>query len=252
MKIITSTAHKSNLFKIEAFIADFTKKGKILADGNRNQIKIFDLNGQSVAIKSFKIPNSVNKFAYRFLRKSKAQRSFEYANKLIQNNILTPEPIAYAIENDGILFGKSYYICEHLNCDLTYRDLVENEQYPDRLAILKAFTAFTFQLHEKGINFLDHSPGNTLIVKTENGYDFYLVDLNRMEFKPMDFDARMKNFSRLTPKRDMVGIMGAEYSTLYGSDQEETIAKMWEETEAFQLRLQKKQKLKKKLKFWKK
>jgi hypothetical protein len=39
-------------------------------------------------------------------------------------------------------------------------------------------------MHEAKINFLDHSPGNTLIIKKDNGdYDFYLVDLNRMKFE---------------------------------------------------------------------
>jgi hypothetical protein len=39
-------------------------------------------------------------------------------------------------------------------------------------------------MHEASINFLDHSPGNTLIVKKSEGkYDFYLVDLNRMNLK---------------------------------------------------------------------
>ena len=109
-------------------------------------------------------------------------------------------------------------------------------------------------MHEKGIEFLDHSPGNTLIKKTVEGkYDFFLVDLNRMEFHDtMDFDFRMKNLSHLTPKKDMVAVMSNEYSKLYTAQTEEEIfEKMWFYTNDFQVRFAKKRLLKKKLKFWK-
>ena len=75
-----------------------------------------------------------------------------------------------------------------MNCDLTFRELTKDLNYPDHEIILRAFTRFTFQLHENGINFLDHSPGNTLVKKVGKEYEFYLVDLNRMNFGFMDFD----------------------------------------------------------------
>jgi hypothetical protein len=58
---------------------------------DRNVIKLFDLNGQTINIKSFKVPNIVNK-AYKYFRKSKAKRSFEYATILLENGIGTPQP----------------------------------------------------------------------------------------------------------------------------------------------------------------
>ena len=47
--------------------------------------------------------------------------------------------------------------------------LVNDENFPNRIEILKAFTRFTYEMHEKQIHFLDHSAGNTLIVQTEKG-----------------------------------------------------------------------------------
>ena len=47
--------------------------------GNRNIIKIINIDGVDLNIKAFKIPNLINRIAYNFFRKSKAQRSFEYA-----------------------------------------------------------------------------------------------------------------------------------------------------------------------------
>ena len=47
----------------------------------------------------------------------------------------------------------------------TYRELITFPNYPDREEILRQFTAFTKQLHDNGVLFKDHSPGNTLIKK---------------------------------------------------------------------------------------
>lgn len=251
MKIRISEEYKQSEKEILGFLNDFTSRGELFGNGARNTIKIFQLKGKQVNIKSFKVPNAVNKVAYRFFRKSKAQRSFEYANILLKKGIGTPFPIGYVEEEEGFSFLNSYYISEHIRSELTYRDLVQDPRYPDWEEILRAFTRFTFNLHEKEIEFLDHSPGNTLINSKGEGYDFYLVDLNRMNFRRLDFDARMKNFSRLTPKKDMVEIMANEYASLYPKPEEEVFEKMWFYTTEFQEKFMRKKRLKKKLKFWK-
>ncbi|WDF61240.1 Kdo domain containing protein [Flavobacterium sp. KACC 22758] len=233
----------------------FSSTGELFGNGDRNKIKLFDFNEKKINIKSFKIPNLINKIAYRYFRKSKARRSFEYATILLEKGIGTPEPIAF-LENFNILGLKdSYYVSEHLNADLTYRELVEIPNYPDNENILRQFTRFSFGLHEKGIEFLDHSPGNTLIKKNNEGtYDFFLVDLNRMEFhESMTFEKRMKNLCRLTPLKEMVAVMSNEYSKLYKKESEEKIFEtLWKYTADFQEQFYRKKRLKKKLKFWKK
>lgn len=252
MKIVVHKSVKNSLLKLKEFFFSFENMGSILADGNRNQIKVFELEGEKVTIKAFKVPNLINKIAYQYFRKSKAQRSYEYACKLLKKGILTPFPLGYAIETKGLLFGKSFYACKLVEAAATYRTLVNDENYPDRLEILRAFTRFTYEMHQKGIHFLDHSPGNTLIVKTSEGYDFYLVDLNRMEFKDLDFETRIQNFARLTPKKEMVTIMAEEYARVGGYDTIKIKNAMWTVTQDFQESFKKKQELKKKLKFWKK
>ena len=235
-------------------INNFNSEGILLGDGQRNKIKLFELEEKTINIKSFKIPHLINKIAYKYFRKSKARRSFEYATTLLEKGIGTPQPIAYFENQDFIGLKDSYYVSEHLQCDLTYRELVEIPDFPDHENILRQFTQFSFDLHEKGIEFLDHSPGNTLIKKNAEGiYDFFLVDLNRMNFHDsMDFDSRMKNLSRLTPKKEMIALMSNEYSKLYPAQTEADIfEKMWFYTNDFQERFAKKRRLKKKLKFWK-
>ena len=234
-------------------IINFSSSGKNFATGKRNKIKLFEFNEITINVKSFKIPNFINKIIYRYFRKSKARRSYEFANKLLENGIGTPQPFAFLENYDWIGLKDSYYVSEHLNCDLTYRELVEIPDYPDRDKILRQFTQFSYQLHQKGIEFKDHSPGNTLIKKTENGeYDFFLVDLNRMEFHDkMDFNLRMKNLCRLTPHKEMVAVMSNEYAKISGESESLIFETLWKYTADFQYKYYRKKRLKKKFLFWK-
>lgn len=230
---------------------NFDRSGEALGNNKRNEIKIFDLEGTSVNVKSFKVPNSLNKIAYKFFRKSKAQRSFEYAHRLIDSNIGTPYPVAYAEQTTGMAFLQSFYISEQLDHDFSFRDLVDNWDLPGWEEALKAFTQFTFRLHENKIEFLDHSPGNTLIKVHNKEYQFYLVDLNRMNFRKLSYEERLKNFSRLTPYKEMVEVMAVEYAKLFGKPEQEVFEKMWFYTTEFQRKFHRKKAIKRKLKFWK-
>ena len=235
-----------------ACVLNFEKSGTPFGDGERNQIKLFEAIGMQVNVKRFKNPNFINTWVYRYFRPSKAQRSYEYATRLLELGIGTPQPIAFAENKKWNGLKDSYYLSEHLDCDLTYRELVHDADYPDHEAILKAFTAFTFKLHEQGVLFKDHSPGNTLIKKVGYGYDFYLVDLNRMSFKSLSKAERILNFARLTPVKEMVKVMSYEYARLAGYEPEETFATMWGHVSRFQHKYHRKRRLKKKLLFWRK
>lgn len=236
---------------LDKYILNFDDLGEDFGNQDRNSLKLFKLEDQTINVKSFRVPNLVNQIAYKFFRKSKAQRSFEYANKLKTLGIGTPQPIAYYEFETFFLFKNSYYISEQINADLTYRELTTDFDIPNHYAILRAFTRFTFNLHEQGIHFLDHSPGNTLIELNGGDYKFYLVDLNRMEFKPLDFETRIKNFARLTIHKSMVEVMSDEYAKCSGEDYNKVFQLMWKDTEDFQAKYYRKTRLKKKLKFWK-
>ncbi|MBF4505695.1 Kdo domain containing protein [Flavobacterium sp. JLP] len=254
MPLKINEKYKSDENYISQIINSFQTSGELFGNGDRNKIKLFDLNGKAINIKSFKIPNIINKIAYKYFRKSKARRSFEYATLLLEKGIGTPEPIAFLENFNFIGLKDSYYASEHLVTELTYRELVEIPNYPDHDNILRKFTKFSFDLHEKGVEFLDHSPGNTLIKKvSENQYAFFLVDLNRMNFHDaMSFEQRMDNFRRLTPKKEMIAVMSNEYAKYYTDKTEaEIFEKMWQTTTHFQEEFAKKKRLKKKLKFWK-
>jgi tRNA A-37 threonylcarbamoyl transferase component Bud32 len=239
---------------ITSSIENFHTTGELFVAGKRNTIKLFKVDETlTLNIKSFRKPILINRIIYKYFRKSKARRSYEYATVLLENGIGTPKPIAFKENSNGIGLKDSYYVCEHIFCDLTYRELVETD-YPDGENILRQFIHFTYKMHKNGIEFRDHSPGNTLISNNNDGtYAFYLVDLNRMNFhEVMSFEARMKNLSKITPKKEMIEIMSNEYAKISGENETDVFKTMWQFTEDFQYRFHRKKRLKKKLKFWKK
>ena len=234
---------------VNNFIHNFHSSGTLLVKGNRNTIRLFPADTLTLNIKAFKVPHLLNQIIYKFIRPSKAKRSFEYATILLEKGIGTPQPIAFIENFSNLGLRDSYYVSEHLNADLTFRELVEIPNFKNHEEILRAFARFCFKIHEKGIEFLDHSPGNTLVKIEGDKYKFYLVDLNRMKFHDnMTFDQRMKNLSRLTPKKEMVEIMSNEYAKLYDRAEAEIFAKMWGYTQDFQSKFHRKAAFKKSMK----
>ena len=254
MKYLIHNKFKDLQERIVFLIDHFLIEGKILVNGQRNIIKLFEFEEITLSIKSFKKPNLINKIVYRYFRKSKARRSFEFASKLMEMQIGTPQPVAFFENYDFVGLKESYYACEHLENVFEFREIVQNEAFENRDFIIRKFTQFTFEMHEKGIEFLDHSPGNTLIYKnTDGSYSFFLVDLNRMQFhETIDFKTRMKNLSKITHKKDMIEVMSNEYAKLSNGDETTIFETMWGLTADFQYRFHRKKRIKKKLKFWKK
>ena len=231
--------------KLKDVLQNFPSRGEYITKGERNEIKMVQLGGYSLNIKKFRTPNPFQSLVYRFARKSKAQRSYEYALKLQDLGINTPSPVAYLEIFSGGL-KQSFYVSEHLDYDFDFRELIHNPGFKKRNEVLKQFTKFTFKLHENGVNFLDHSPGNTLIVETaKNRYNFYLIDLNRMRFEQMDFEKRMHNFRRLWLSKTMIKVIAEEYAELSGKSYSETHRLMAKHSRAFQKKINSK-KLKRK------
>jgi hypothetical protein len=237
---------------VKSLIANFDGQGEPVGEAARNSIKVFNLDGRRVNVKSFKVPNIINGFIYGYIRKSKARRSYEYANRLRELGVGTPQPIAYAENFDAFGLEDSYYVSEQLGYDLMYRELTTNPNYPDREEILRQFVRFSFELHEKGIEFIDNASGNTLICKGENGrYAFFLVDLNRMNFHDsFPLAKRIANLAKLTNDREVVAIMSEEYAKLANRPLVEINALLQREADAFLDNFHRRRRLKQKIRFW--
>lgn len=250
MKSVISTTYRKYTKELLNIVHTFDIAGRVFDIRDRNSIKTFTLGENTINVKSFKVPNLINRIAYKIFRSSKAERSYHYAHRLLELGIATPFPIAF-FEEKKFLFSRSYYVSEHLSYDLTYRELAHPSPYQGNEDILRAFVRFTYNLHEKGVHFIDHSPGNTLIVLNGSHYDFYLVDLNRMEFVHMDYTKRIANFKKLSHREQDIAIMADEYAHISGLDKNKVFASMSREINTFQANFHKKKRLKRRLKFWK-
>lgn len=139
-----------------------------------------------VNVKAFRRAGAVRGAVYGWLRPSKARRSYDYAQRLRSMGINTPEPYA-AIElrDRASRLTDSYYLSEQL--DSSWREIRYMEQRPDYLPMVKALAEWVAMIHNRGILVKDLSPGNILCRTTDRGgYEFALVDLNRMAFKNHD------------------------------------------------------------------
>jgi hypothetical protein len=249
MKIYLHHKYKEHEKAILQLVAVFFDEGNLIVKGSRNTIKSNILGEEKVNIKFFKKPGALKSIIYSFFRSTKAKRSYDYANYLIENAIPTPLPIAYIEERNRFgLLGDSFYICQQIDYDFTIRELIHDPLFPERNIILEQFTAFTYKMHEAKVNFLDHSPGNTLIVKKGSGkYDFYLIDLNRMKFGNLSTEARMDNFKKMWLSKTMVKVVAKAYAKLSNQSEEKLHAILLEKTIQFKRKITKKKYFKRKI-----
>lgn len=185
----------------------------------RNELRVAAMHGTEVVIKSFKVPHIVNRIAYTFLRDGKAKKSFLNAMELQKRGVPTPEPIGYIEFFSGGLLAHSYFLSVRTPYDFTIREAFHHD-IGDHRAVITAFAAFTYALHQKGVWHVDYSPGNILVVREAQGYRFSLVDINRMHFKPVSGYEGLANFSKFWAKEDDLRLMARTYAELAGLDAE--------------------------------
>ena len=211
----------------------------------RNIIKIIEFENQKYVVKSFKKPHLLNQIVYRFLRDSKAKRSFENSMHLQSIGVNTPKPIGYIEFPTRLRFLESFYISAFFDFDFEIRDVFKNKEFEDRENILKKFIEFTYKLHKQGVYHIDYSPGNILIKKVDNQYVFSIIDVNRMKFLEFDNELRMKSLSKLTKDSNDNEFMARYYSKISKIDEEILIESLKSAIEEEQKYLDNKKRLKK-------
>ncbi len=207
--------------EILALPSRFENEGEILYNV-RNCIKKMVVGDDLWNIKSFKVPHFINRWVYRYCRKSKAERSYINAIKMIKMGINTPQPIACMIERNVCGISRSYYISEQIDYDYTLGDIY-NKRPDDYRELLQACVAFIVSFHRKGVYFLDLSVGNILMKRVEEGAPiFYLVDVNRTKFynRPLSCSEGVKAFCRLDTTPEEKEWILREYALQGGFDVE--------------------------------
>ncbi len=197
-------------FSLEGFERKFTQNQNIIKD-DRNIIKILRFGEIETVTKSFKTPNFIHGVIYKFFRKSKARRSYEHSLLLNQKGIKTPEPLGYIEVYDRFRLRQSYFISQKIDYDFTL-DLATKRKLVDYRSIISSFIDFTWEVHKKNIMHLDYCVGNVCIKKTEKGYDFVLVDLNRLYKGNVSSKAGLENLNRISKDPEIIKILAEEYA----------------------------------------
>lgn len=207
---------------LEEFIHEIPDKWKEIGETiykKRNEIKVIRLPGLDINVKSYQIPHLVNKFAYVYLRSSKAKRTYYYAHKLQNLSVETPEPIAYINCYKKGLLQHSFFVSIQLsNYPITIRNVI-NQHIENKELLLRQFTRFTyFSLLRNGVNHLDYSRGNILVEDEGYMHQFSIVDINRMRFEKMNLHKGLKMFSKLWAGEGELKIIADEYAKITNQD----------------------------------
>lgn len=220
MKIKACTINPEYIYLkgfIESIPSKFSTSGEVIYKG-RNELRKFNIEGVSVVIKSFKVPHFINKIAYSYFRKSKAQRSYEYGLKLLSLGIETPDPIAFIeVEENGFI-KDSYYVC--ICSDYTtFRD-IHDQKLEDKLDVVKGVGHFAAKIQKQGVIHKDFTQGNILFKQNNNGEIlFSLIDINRLEFSDVTIEKGCKMFKGMWESEDAIRMMANAYASSMGFDE---------------------------------
>ena len=211
-------AFENDLFNIKTIFSQYDDT----IHKARNILKIIPLHGVDTVVKAFRIPNAINQFAYAYIRKSKAYKSYFNAVRLQELGINTPSPIGFIEFYRNGFFKESFFLSKHYPYEFTMADVRDNNP-TDKKEVLEAFSQFTYELHQKGVWHVDYSGGNILINKTDKSYNFSLVDINRMEFKTTSDYQGLENFNKLWLSEDDLAVIARTYASIAGLDADRAI-----------------------------
>lgn len=185
---------------------------------NRNAIKRYYWGEEPFIVKSFQLPHLFNRFVYRFLRSTKAERSFLWAKRLRSIGVGSPEPIGYCITNGLFLLKSSYYVSRESLLRYTYRDVLVLPSH-EQIAPLYAIAEATAKMHNAGWIHTDYSGGNILWDYDEAGrVCVELIDLNRMRQRKVSLSVGCSNFDRLEATPEVHRRLAQRYAEVRGLD----------------------------------
>jgi len=190
---------------------------------SRNELKVYDTDFGKMVVKSFRVPHIINRFAYSFLRYSKAERSYAYSLEILKRGFETPQPVAYIELFKTGLLSESYYVSAYSDYLLMRNFSFIKKLTDEDVVILKAFARLTARLHAQEIYHTDYSNGNILYKKERENVFFDLIDVNRIQFKKVTEKMAYKAFHRLDLSIEMLEILASEYASLRGMDVEKSI-----------------------------
>lgn len=188
----------------------FSQQGEVIYDA-RNQIRFITApDGTKMCVKRFHKPKFLNRVSYSFLRTPKAKRAYDNALRLLSYDISTPQPVAYILCGKYLL-EESYLVTTQSTLQHTFYEFRDGK-ITGKEDLIKSFARFSANMHDAGVLPLDYSPGNILYDHTNDGWQFELVDLNRMHFGKVSAQQGCRNFCRLWGKTDFFEVLASAYA----------------------------------------
>lgn len=230
MKVCINKDYEQFRHFIEEIPNYFDNNGTMIYNGRRNKLKSFEVGGTLINVKSYRVPIFINRIIYTWFRKSKAERAYQHGMELIAKGFKTPDPIAYVETKRCGLLHRSFFISLHTPLDGHMRLFNDSDVNNDgKEQLIKEFALFTAKLHESGVLHCDYSPGNILYGKIadegDHQYEFSLVDINRMQFKPVSVEMGCENFARMRGNDDFFKTVATYYAKARNYDVESCVEK---------------------------
>jgi tRNA A-37 threonylcarbamoyl transferase component Bud32 len=182
--------------RLEALAAGAPPEAEIYR--GRNLIFRTTVDGREVAVKRFPVESPGKRLIYRF-RATKAVHTFDHAVRLAGLGVGTPVPLA-AVEVRRRGWPAASYFCSEFIPQFREARVLRFPETPDRARLLGMLGAFVGRLHELGVLHLDLTAGNVLLVpdpRHPQGFEFRLVDINRMRFGRVGTRAGIANLAQL-------------------------------------------------------
>jgi serine/threonine protein kinase len=229
MNVVTVREEFSSLKDFTSSLpSTFDRRGVVMHNG-RNVIKKIDTPQGSFVVKNFKGMYLFNRLAYSFFRKSKAARSYVFSRILNEKGVVTPPHVGWIDCYTLGLLKSSYFISVYY----PYMTLGDTLQYysvydPNyKSLLLKDLARYIKRLHSSDIYHQDLSVGNILVIRKLKGYDFALVDLNRVKFQKVNFSDALRNLTTLRLDRSDLDELISEYAMLCGEPAQPAIETFW-------------------------
>lgn len=170
----------------------------------RNRLYRVQLPEGAFIVKCFAPMGLIRSLYYSYMGKTKAERSHRNALELERRGVGVAKSLGYACFYSTLgLVQRAYYVSVDLGIDSTHLQ-AHARGWASPEGFMPALAEYIALVHQAGVEHLDLSPGNILYRYTEGkGYDFAMVDLNRMKLHscPLDESTSLRNLTRLMNTR---------------------------------------------------
>ena len=218
---VTVNPHYSHFSDFVRKLPQIFETSGIMLHDKRNVVKRFDMDGEAIVVKRYKVPLFFQRIDYTFRRPSKAKRAYLFAMKLQELGIRTPDPIAFVECKRGGVFRQGFFVStftEHSDVKSNLDKLNNDQKFFDSLIDFFIF------IHDKGFLHGDTNLTNFLFYIEDGEYRFEVIDINRSHFKenPSKTDC-LNNLMRITRDRNLSRRIVEAYAKRRGWNTEEAV-----------------------------